>query len=286
MGNTLKKVVFVCGAGHSGSTLLGLILGSHSDCFYAGEAKNSCFIGKENRPIQKRTCKVCGFDCPVWGNLTLEDSKILYEKLSFKTQKPIIIDSTKDVAWIAEKIANMKNSETQIFLLFIQRDGRAVINSWIRKNPEKDVREQIQKWIQNMRDANKIFNSFASHKLKIRYEELATNPQQEMMKICNFLNIEYEPKMLKFYESEHHPIGGNNGTQSLLIKVQKRKINDLSVLRQSRIKLDNYPQMEYYKKHELGISLDLRWREELAPSVERLFEEMAGKENAEMKWDA
>lgn len=287
MDSHLKKVVFICGAGHSGSTLLGLILGSHSDCFYSGEAKNSGFMGDENKPIKKRTCKVCGADCPVWSKLPIDDSKTLYEQLSTQTQKPIIIDSTKDVAWIVKQLDKIKDREYQPFLIFIQRDGRAVINSWVRKEPNADVKKQIKKWIDNIRSADELFNNFPAGKMKIRYENLAIDPAREIEQICNLLEIEYESEMLNFYECQHHPLGGNNGTQFLLLKAQERKANDLLAKSDRTEKnLVNSPKMKYYENHELGISLDLRWREELDPRIEKLFEEMAGKENAEMKWDA
>lgn len=46
--------VAIAGAGHSGSTLLGLVLGSLDDVFYAGEAKKTTFIGDPKKPLRKR----------------------------------------------------------------------------------------------------------------------------------------------------------------------------------------------------------------------------------------
>lgn len=278
MGNNQKKVVFICGAGHSGSTLLGLILGSHSDCFYCGEAKNSSFMDDEKRPIAKRTCKICGLDCPVWGNLTLSDRSQLYEQVSIKTQKEIIIDSTKESSWIEAQLEKIENTQWQPFLIFLQRDGRAVINSWLRKRPEKDAKEQVISWIEKIQSAKQIFNKFADKKIKIRYEELATKPEAQIQKICNLLEINYQPEMLKFYEHEHHPLGGNIGTQSLVAKAQKEQVKS-SYFHNAKDRLS------YYQKHGLTIALDLRWKQELDPIIERIFEEIAGQENAEMKWE-
>ncbi|MEJ2251088.1 MAG: hypothetical protein P8Y97_15725 [Candidatus Lokiarchaeota archaeon] len=56
----LNKVCFISGAPHSGSTLLGLILGSHSKSFYAGEANKTRFIGNDkiNGPNEDKACKI------------------------------------------------------------------------------------------------------------------------------------------------------------------------------------------------------------------------------------
>ena len=51
---------WIIGAGHSGSTLLGMMLGAHSSVFYAGEAKKSVFLGDPTKPKRKRECKLCG----------------------------------------------------------------------------------------------------------------------------------------------------------------------------------------------------------------------------------
>lgn len=38
-------------------------------------------------------------------------------------------------------------------------------------------------------------------------------------------------------------------------------------------------------QYGLEINLNMRCRQEIDPKVERLFEEMAGKENEEFKWN-
>ncbi len=273
-----QKVCFICGAGHSGSTLLGLILGSHTDCFYSGEASKTRFLQDQNKQIKKRVCKICGPDCVVWGELSLSDRIDLYEQLSAKTQKTIIIDSAKNIDWLTEQLDALSNTSSQAFLIFLQRDGRAVINSRVRKYSEKDVKELIQGWMTQIQMTDALFNSFPHKKIKIHYEDLATEPASVVQTICEFLEISYQPEMLNYYQHEHHPLGGNNGTQFLVAKAQSEKIKNPFVSLSDRTR-------DYYQDHNLGITLDLRWKQELDPSVERLFEEMAGQVNQELKWE-
>ncbi|MCP2729839.1 sulfotransferase family protein [Limnofasciculus baicalensis] len=281
MNNTLtrlnEKVYFICGVGHSGSTLLGLILGSHSDCFYCGEAAKSRFLHDPNKPIKKRVCKICGFDCRVWGDLNLTDSLDLYEQVSRKTEKPIMIDSTKNLEWLEEQLTAIARTTAQPFLIFLQRDGRAVLNSRIRKYPDKDIKELIESWRTQIQLTKELFQSFEHKKIKIRYEELATQPETVTRNLCDFLEIDYQPEMLHYYQQEHHPLGGNDGTQFLVTKAQTEKIKEPIV---SLSEKNSY----YYQDRSLGISLDLRWMEELDPNSKRLFEEIVGQENEEMKW--
>ena len=53
----------ICGAGPSGSTLLGLMAGSHSACVHLGEAARIKSFDKADWPEQKRACQICGPAC-------------------------------------------------------------------------------------------------------------------------------------------------------------------------------------------------------------------------------
>lgn len=273
-----EKVCFIAGTGHSGSTLLGFILGSHSHSFYCGEAAKTRFLGDEGKKLAKRVCKLCGTNCPIWGDFSIDKTVDLYEQVAAKVHRSIIIDSAKNVDWIEDQLFALKQTTAQPFLIFLQRDGRAVINSRIRKYPNKDIRELINDWRNQIRSTNTLFETFPHKKLKLHYEDLATAPAAVLLKLCNFLDVEYQPQMLNYAEHEHHVLGGNNGTQFLVAKAQSDRLKDPFVSLSERNK-------HYYEGHDLQIALDLRWKHELNRATELLFEEMAGKENQELKWD-
>ncbi len=264
-----QKVCFISGAGHSGSTLLGFILGSHSHSFYAGEARKSLYLQNKEYPENKRVCKICGANCPVWGDFAIYDPLDLYERLSRKTGKPVIVDSTKNIAWLNSQIDTLTQISAECSLIFLQRDGRAVLNSRIRKYPTIAVQTLIQDWLDQIAATEQLFANFGGPKIKIHYEELATAPATIIQKLCDWLNLPYQEAMLHYYQHDHHPLGGNTGTQLLVIKSQQKPhpYRQLS------------PKNHYYEHHPLEIRLDLRWQKELAPAALHLFEEMAGLVN-------
>ncbi len=272
-----QKVCFICGAGHSGSTLLGLILGSHQDCFYSGEARKARFMQNTNYLI-KTTCNLCGINCPVWKDFITSTHLDLYEQISLKTQKPIVIDSTKNTSWLEEQIATIQKTSSQPFLIFLQRDGRAVINSRTRKYPQINVKKIINDWKEIINETQELYRHFKGNKIKIKYEHLATNVENVIRTLCDFLEIDYQPQMVKYYQHEHHPVGGNNGTKFLIVKAQHKNTEEFLHKVSKRCS-------DYYQNHGLEITLDLRWHQELDPTVERLFEEIADKENEELKWE-
>jgi hypothetical protein len=283
MQNTLAqvdtKVCFIIGAGHSGSTLLGFILGSHRDGFYCGEAAKTRYLKDDSKILVKRVCKICGANCPVWKNIWIDETKNLYGQIATKMQRSLIIDSSKNTDWIQHQLSLLEQTSVRPFLLFLQRDGRAVINSRIRKYPNKESIELIKNWIKQINLTNILFSEFSQKKLKISYEELATNTASTVQRICRFLEIDYQPEMLSYAQHEHHVLGGNNGTQFLIAQAQREKISSpfVQLHEQNR---------HYYESRGSEITLDLRWKQELDPAIERLFEEMAGNMNQELKWGA
>jgi transcription elongation factor Elf1 len=275
---TSKKVCFIAGAGHSGSTLLGFILGSHQNGFYCGEAAKTRYLQDVSKNPIKRVCKICGADCVVWSRFIVNDAIDLYEQVADQVQKSLIIDSSKNIDWIKHQMGLLEQTDTQPFLIFLQRDGRAVINSRIRKYPTKNVEDLITDWVRQIQATNQLFDGFPNQKLKLKYEQLATNAIPTLQNICKFLEIEYQPDMLNYDQHEHHVLGGNNGTQFLVAQAQREKIKSPFV------SLSDYNR-QYYEGHGSKIALDLRWKHELNPSIANLFEAIAGKENQELKWE-
>ncbi len=152
-----QQVCFIAGAGHSGSTLLGLILGSHSAVFYGGEIKKY-----QSGP--KRLCRRCGPDCSIWSALATTAAPDLYEALSLASGRATIVDSAKNTEWIAQQSAIVAAQGGQPTLLFLQRDGRAVLNSRRRKRPDIPATVQIARWQAQIEQTCRLYDTFPGTK--------------------------------------------------------------------------------------------------------------------------
>jgi hypothetical protein len=278
-GRKNRVVCFIAGAGHSGSTLVGMVLGSHPDCFYAGEASKTRFLGNPRKELRKRTCKICGEACPVWGGFVVAEEPDLYEQIARRTGASVIVDSTKNIDWITARAAEASAGGAALRLVVLRRDGRAVINSRVRKYPDRDPREHIEGWIEQVRRTQAFYDTFAHPKVIVRYEEFSLAPAAVSQRLCDFVGLDYRPDMLEFTRHDHHPLGGNSGTQYLVARAhgggQAGPVAGLGD--RSR---------EYYEHHADGISLDLRWQRELRAEVLDLFERLAGDVNAPMRWES
>lgn len=265
----------ICGAGHSGSTLLGFILGSLSDTFYMGEGAKIRFLHDPRKPLHKRVCKICGPDCEVWSSFHCSPASPVYTQLAAHTGATCVVDSSKNVAWIAARAAELADTPAQRYLIRLLRDGRAVVNSRFRKYPDKDPARQIAAWIDQIRATDALYDRFAGPKATLHYEQLATSPDTTVRDLCGFLGIPHDPGALHYGRKRHHPLGGNNGTQYLVARQQGRG-RDLA----SR----NARNRAYYDAHSGSIELDLRWRTEMTESQMDLFDDLASGVNAEMEW--
>lgn len=272
-----RVTAFVVGAGHSGSTLLGLMLGAHSEIFYAGEARKSLFLGDPSKPLKKRVCKLCGPSCVVWGTLRPAEhpERDLYSLLSERTGKPVVLDSTKNVEWIAAGATAVEKRGGSARLFFLQRDGRAVVSSRLRKYPETTATQHALDWRAQIEASALFAASFPGPVMEVRYEALASAPEATMQQAARFLGVAYQPAMLTPWATEQHPLGGNSGTQWLMAREQPREGSVVELGDKTRA---------YYEAHPRAIVLDERWRRELpAPALEA-FEAVAGDVNRRYAW--
>ena len=272
------KGVMICGAGHSGSTLLGLILGRADGAFYVGEGAKIRYLHDLNKPLRKRACKVCGEDCPVWSDFHWDQAQPLYRQVAAHTGAHIIVDSTKNAAWIRARSDELTAAGDQGTLIFLQRDGRAVLNSRFRKYPDRDAAEQIRSWMDQITDSREVFAAYPGPKLAVHYEELATQPDTIVRQICALAGIDFRPEMLAFSEGESHPMGGNTGTQFVAARDKVEGDPDAILKLTPRT-------YDYYAKHSGDIKLDLRWKTEMSAPHLALFNDMAGAFNADMAWE-
>jgi len=274
----LEKAVMICGAGHSGSTLLGFVLGSFPNAFYIGEGAKLRYLHDERKPLRKRVCKICGPDCAVWSTFKWDQSKPAYLQVANHTGASIVIDSTKNTKWISDRTAEIRDTGATGYLVRLLRDGRAVLNSRFRKYPEKNPEEQITAWLDQIRSTEALYDAFQGPKLTVHYEDLATQTSDTVRKLCAFLRLPYDPSALDYGRKDHHPLGGNNGTQSLVARRQGKKRDNFAP--------SNARSRDFYENHSGGIELDLRWQSEMKPENIALFEKLAGSVNESMRWEA
>ncbi|MCT9011628.1 sulfotransferase family protein [Streptomyces rhizosphaerihabitans] len=271
-GRRNKTVVFICGAGHSGTTLLGLMLGAHPAVCFAGEAWNSTRLGTTDAHGRTVGCNFCADGCPVWGSPLPPPGPDLYEVLARRSGRSFAVDSTKAVGWIDQQAALLPGA-VQRHLVMLARDGRAVVNSGLRKYPDARPAELASEWVAQIRRTEDLAARWPGTVSRLHYEDLATHTKDVLSHLSATLGLSFLPAMLDFWASVQHPLGGNEGTQHIMARERALRTADRTVA------LDR-TKRAYYLGHPPTIVLDLRWREEMSESALRAFDAIAGETNA------
>jgi hypothetical protein len=269
------NAVMVCGAGHSGSTLLGLILDGQPDAFYVGEGGKIRYLHDAKKPIHKRVCKICGEDCPVWSNFVWDRKAPLYRQVADHVGASLIVDTTKDTDWIRARTSELRNAGDQACLVLLIRDGRAVVNSRMRKFPERAPETEIARWLSQIRAGIELYESFDGPKVKVHYEALSRDPTAVMENLCSTFGIAFDPAMLDFQKCRHHPLGGNSATQFVAAKEYVTKNGKPFVSLSNRGK-------PFYESLDGCIKPDTRWKQEFTDSHAELFARLAGSFNEQI----
>ena len=295
-----KRVAFITGSGHSGSTLLALVLGSHKRTFGLGEISSLYKICSTDSP---KICGICETECPFWNvradrrvlinyfsskNLfsKLKSSLLHYQKSFYSylfdwAQSEVLIDASKNIRWVRRQVNVGHHWKSVIpLIVFLHRDGRAVINSYLRKFPEKTIEQAVFDWKRNLEEIDHFYrNSPPEQRISISYEKLAVEPYDEIRRLCDFLQIEFQPEMLNYWGFDHHIVGGNFGTRSLIFRYRNEAdIKNGEVWTKKLEKLADR-RKGYYEKMGLGIKLDSRWKQELSSSDLEVFEAIGGDLN-------
>ncbi len=121
------------------------------------------------------------------------------------TDKKIFIDSSKNPAAITHLPKYLK---CDFKLIFLVRDGRGVLNSFIKKKrniPEKKV---IQNWVKTNNQIERLSKEFSKKNVfLLNYDHFCKCPTEIMKNLCIFLGVDFEEDIFKYYEKDHHIIG-------------------------------------------------------------------------------
>lgn len=256
------KVAFILGDGYSGSTLLDLLLGTHSRMTGLGEIDAESFdtfVGQN----QLCTCLFRAQECHFWtkvlgrmrdtaggefaalggangdaGEVTRRTVE-LFRAVQHVTGTEILVDSSK----LFERARALAESGLVApKVIHLVRDGRGVAYSHLKRGDSFE--QAVFHWLKKNAEVQDWLGADgAPDHLLVRYEDLCAHPAETVRRVCEFLGVEWEPQMMLYGQKTHHNIRGN--TMRFLIK-------------------------------DSAVRLDESWKEKLRVEEVSLFEELAG----------
>ena len=230
-----RRLLLIRGLGHSGTTILDLSLGAHPQLVGLGEAARVLerpAPGDETRgPAQLRrelrfkrscTCGAVAAECPVWGPvldwLPAHDGRSLAEK----TLR--LLDGVKrhhpEARWVVDSYQDdmvlpfLEDPDLEIRIVHLTRDVR----SWVHSR-SRDARcrrqwlpglKPLLRWCRvNARQASRL-DSTGRPVYRLGYEQLALDPEASLRRLCQWLDIDFDARMLApAQHSNSHILSGN-----------------------------------------------------------------------------
>ena len=150
--------------------------------------------------------------------------------------------------------------------IHILRDGRDVARSNIGMGWAGNVWMGIEKWIQAEQLWKRLQSTIpVERRIEVTYENLITNPEQELTRICQFLRLSYAPEMMTYVQDTTY-----DTPDPAYIAQWRRKLSDRQVqLVESRIasmltergyELSGLPIIQVNKGLELRLKLHSKWQ--------------------------
>lgn len=216
----VKEPVFVMCTLRSGSTLLRVLLNSHSKIHAPHELHLRYISASLDKKWSERSMKEMGFDEA--GIRYLLWDRILHRELS-DSGKPIIVDKTPNNVFIPELI---REAWPDARFLFLLRHPAAIAESrknWFKGDnySEEENHDLIRRYCEALEGCRQNYDG-----ITVRYEDVTDDPARETKRICEFLGIDWEPSMLEYGKQDHGRYKSGLGDWSDNIKsgeVQKAK---------------------------------------------------------------
>ena len=215
------KVIYLVGMGRSGSTLLDILLDSHSSIRSLGGVRRLAHYAR------KHPCP-CGapsfWECGFWAetnrrlgekngrNLETADVHALNEE-AFRAENKAVFEAAAEVAGVEFVTDNSKSvvrlkrlmdaPDIEVIPIHVLRDARGRAQS-IRK---RKGQRYIPTFTYSHRSLRLYYLLRNKPHIVVNYEKLAANPEQELRKLMHRIGLAFEPQQLTWAEQPHHNIG-------------------------------------------------------------------------------
>ena len=235
----------------SGSTWLNCVLGSHEPV---------ANLGEYFRPFADRAhvaCRLCEADglpnCRILHGIESVAEADAFSFASERTGKSILVECSKLLHWPLQYVAQER---LDVRFIHLVRNPCGYIESEGRRRPQASASELIAEWGEQNAHIETFCENIGRPHMLIAYEQLADDPLRAFPPLCEFLGFSFEPAALRYWNFEHHGLGGN-GACSLYLRDRK--------LARFNTGDDAY----YAELRERPTASDARWRERLSPATQR-----------------
>lgn len=215
------KVIYIVGMGRSGSTLLDILLDTHSQIRALGGVRRLAHYARNHR------C-ACGAEsfwkCEFWSQVNAQlqskigrdlttldvharndevfrrENRTLFEVVSEVAGTPFVTDNSKSVSRLRRLMAA---PDIDVIPIHVLRDARGRAQS-LRKRKRQNY---IPTFTYSHRSVRLYYLLRNRPHIVVNYERLATDPTGQLTKLMDRLGLAFEPSQLEWADTPHHNIG-------------------------------------------------------------------------------
>jgi hypothetical protein len=173
----VEQPIFIVGSGHSGTSIMLAILGSHPN-LYPITGESALFLKSESK---------------------VREIILSWDKECTEAGKKRWIEKTPPHIFIIKKLFSYRPNSKFIIML---RDGRDVVCSMKYRTDYEDFNARLDRWMYD----NLAGLPYWQHpRVKVvKYENLVTDTELTLKDICNFLGEKYTDSLLEFHKTDRH----------------------------------------------------------------------------------
>ena len=228
--STKVRVLYITSRGHSGSTLLSLLVSGHSQVVSAGELKML-----SNPDLQRRLCschRQVPSECPFWGaveqrvkdrvgcsldqlllmdggddDLFLRHNEALFLSIAEESGSALIVDSSKSLPRLSRLLTvEAQGADFVLHPVHLHRGPFGTANS-ARKRGET-LRQAVYNYTRLFFLTRERLRGVRA--LRVYYERLAVAPRAEMARVMGWLNLPLEEGQFQWRDGVRRDIHGND----------------------------------------------------------------------------
>jgi LPS sulfotransferase NodH len=191
----VESPVFVLCTVRSGSTLLRVLLNSHSRIHAPHEMHLGDLTTETKSKYADRALKALDLEGDALRYLLWD--RMLHRELAASGKDVLVYKNPRDV-FIVEDLVRCWPAGRFVFLL---RHPLSVARSRQALRPQDTEQvnlEQVLKYGNALEGARQSLEG-----LTVRYEELTADPEGTLQQVCSFIGVEWEPEMLDYGQFEH-----------------------------------------------------------------------------------
>jgi hypothetical protein len=133
------------------------------------------------------------------------ESLLLFDAIAEVSGKEVIVDSSKSPFRF---LSLYYERPSRVKLILLTRDYRGVVYSKMKRGA--DLEQSAVGWVRRMRQMDQIRRLVPKSRVTVvKYEDLCTDPEHVMGKLCSFVGVDFSPRVLRRSPSEMHHIGGS-----------------------------------------------------------------------------